>query len=83
MIMGKEDMAILHDAGRHIRQVEISNPNGRVYPRDPDEADYASFFRALRRGGYRGGFSIHGRPTDFFTDAPRAIALLRRLAAER
>jgi hypothetical protein len=81
MVMGKEDMAILHDAGRHIRQVEISNPNGRVYPRDPDEADFASFFRELRRGGYQGGISIHGRPTDFFrvrlsrNDAERPAAL--------
>jgi sugar phosphate isomerase/epimerase len=83
MAQGKEDLTILHEAGRHIRQVEISNPNGRVYPKSADEADYASFFRALKRGGYKGGVSIHGQPTDFFTDAPRAIALLRRLAAER
>jgi D-psicose/D-tagatose/L-ribulose 3-epimerase len=83
MAQGKEDLTILHEAGRHIRQVEISNPNGRVYPKSADEVDYGSFFRALRRGGYTGGISIHGQPTDFFTDAPRAIALLRRLAAER
>jgi sugar phosphate isomerase/epimerase len=80
MVIGGEDMAILHKAGRHIRQIEISNPNGRVYPRSADEAGYASFFQALRRGNYRGGFSIHGRPENFFVDAPRAIALLRRLA---
>jgi sugar phosphate isomerase/epimerase len=77
---GREDLAILHRAARHIRQIEIQNPNGRVYPRSADEADYASFFRALQTGGYRGGFSVHGAPTDFFTDAPRAIDVLRRLA---
>lgn len=81
MVQGKEDMAILHRAARHIRQVEISNPNGRVYPKSEDEADYQSFFRALKEGGYRGGFSIHGRPDDFFVDAPRAITVLRKLAA--
>jgi len=81
MTMGKEDMAILHRAARHIRQVEISNPNGRVYPKRADEADYASFFRALKQGGYQGGFSIHGQPTEFFTDAPRAIGVLRTVAA--
>ena len=71
-----------HTARIHatIRQIEIQNPNGRVYPRSVDEADYASFFRALKAGGYRGGFSVHGGPTDFFTDAPRAIDVLRRLA---
>ena len=61
MVMEKEDIAILHKAGSHIRQVEISNPNGRVYPRTPDEADYASFFRALKRGGFRGWYQ-HSRP---------------------
>lgn len=73
----KEDLKILTKAAKHIRQVEIQNPNGRVYPKTADEADYASFFRALKEGGYHGGFSIHGAPTDFFTDAPRAIAMLR------
>jgi len=78
----KEDLAVLDTAAPYIRQVEIQNPDGRVYPRRADEADYAGFFRALRRGGYRGGFSVHGKPTEFFADAPRAIALLRSLAAQ-
>jgi sugar phosphate isomerase/epimerase len=76
----KEDLAILHRAAKYIRQVEIQNPNGRVYPKTADEADYGSFFRALKQGGYRGGFSVHGAPTDFFVDAPRAIAMLRGVA---
>ena len=80
MTEGREDLAILHRAAPHVRQIEIQNPNGRVYPRSADEADYASFFRALKTGGYRGGFSVHGAPTDFFTDAPRAIGVLRQLA---
>jgi sugar phosphate isomerase/epimerase len=81
MTIGKEDFGILRRAATHIRQVEISNPNGRMYPKLPSEADYAGFFRALKYGGYRGGFSIHGAPTDFFIDAPRAIAMLRTVAA--
>lgn len=80
MVQGKEEMTILHRAAKQVRQVEISNPDGRVYPRSADEADYRSFFQALKKGGYHGGFSIHGRPADFFVDAPRAIALLRTLA---
>ena len=82
LVETKEDLAILHTAAPHIRQVEIQNPNGRVYPRQADESDYAAFFQALRRGGYRGGFSVHGKPTVFFEDAPRAITLLRGLAAQ-
>ena len=81
MIEGHEDFAILRRAGPHIRQIEIQNPNGRIYPQRADEADYAGFFRALKAGGYQGGFSIHGKPGDFFTTAPRALTLLRGLAA--
>lgn len=72
-----ESLAVLRDAARFIRQVEIQNPKGRVYPRTAEESDYASFVRALKAGGYRGGFSIHGAPADFWTDAPRAIEMLR------
>jgi sugar phosphate isomerase/epimerase len=72
-----ESLAVLKDAARYVRQVEIQNPKGRVYPRVAGESDYASFFRPLRAGGYRGGFSIHGAPTDFWVDAPRAIEMLR------
>ena len=82
MVQSKEDLTILHRAARHIRQVEIQNPNGRIYPLSADESDYASFFRALKQGGYRGGFSIHGAPGDVFVNGPRAITLLRNLAAE-
>jgi sugar phosphate isomerase/epimerase len=78
---GKEDLATIQQAARQIRLVEMSNPDGRVYPRSPDEADYAPFFRALVKGGYRGGFSVHAKPTIFAADAPRAIATLRELAA--
>ena len=80
-VQGKEDLAIIQRAAPHIRQVEMQNPNGWVYPASVDEADYASFFRALKRGGYRGGFSIHGKPGDVFVNGPRAIAVLRTLAA--
>src|SRR4051812_28952537 len=73
----KEDMKTLREAAPFIKQVEIQNPNGRVYPQRADESDYAGFMKALKDGGYRGGFSIHGAPKNFFEDAPRAIAMLR------
>jgi sugar phosphate isomerase/epimerase len=80
-VQGKEDLAIIRRAAPHIRQVEIQNPNGWVYPASVDEADYASFFRALKLGGYHGGFSIHGKPGDVIVNGPRAISVLRTLAA--
>ncbi len=80
-VQAKEDPALLKRAAPHIRQVEIQNPNGRIYPVAADESDYASFIRALKQSGYRGGFSIHGKPGDVFVNGPKAITLLRTLAA--
>jgi sugar phosphate isomerase/epimerase len=77
----KEHLQTLREAAPYIKQVEIQNPNGRVYPQFAAESDYASFIKALKAGGYRGGFSIHGAPKNFFDDAPRAIAMLRGLLA--
>jgi hypothetical protein len=66
----RDELEILTKAAKHIRH-EI--PNQWVYPKNSDEADYASFFRALKQGSYRAGFSTQGAPTDLFTDAPRTI----------
>lgn len=81
-VKSKENPAILRRAGKHIRQVEMQNPDGWVYPLSADESDYASFIRSLKEGGFRGGLSIHGKPGDVFVNAPRAIALLRQLVAD-
>lgn len=81
-VKSKEDIAILRRAGKHIRMVEMQNPDGWVYPLSADESDYALFIRNLKQGGFRGGISIHGKPGNVFIDGPRAIALLRSLAAD-
>jgi sugar phosphate isomerase/epimerase len=49
---------------------------------DEKESDYASFFDALKKIGYRGGLSVHASTTSFPADAARAIAFLRRRAHE-
>jgi D-psicose/D-tagatose/L-ribulose 3-epimerase len=76
----KEDPAIILEAREHIRHVQIANPDGRTFPRAAEESSYATLFRYLREIGYRGGISVEARSTDFATDAPRSIALLRQLA---
>ena len=79
----KEEAGVLREAGRHLRHVHIANPsNPRTYPMDPQESDYASFFRVLKEIGYRGGLSVHASTTSFAADAPRAIAFLRAQARE-
>jgi sugar phosphate isomerase/epimerase len=79
----KEDMNVLRETGGHLRHVHIANPsNPRTYPMDPQESDYASFFRVLKAIGYRGGLSVHADTSAFATDAPRAITFLRTQARE-
>lgn len=79
----KEDMNVLRETGGHLRHVHIANPsNPRTYPMDPQESDYASFFRLLKAIGYRGGLSVHAGTSAFATDAPRAITFLRTQARE-
>ena len=74
----KEDPAIIVRAGSHIRHLHTANPDGRVFPRTWEEYDYAPFFAALRQIGYDKRISVEASTKDLQTDAPIAIALLRR-----
>ena len=78
----KEDPAIILEAREHIRHLHMANPQGRVFPQQWEEYDYAPFFANLRRIGYAGGISIEASSKDVAGEAPRAIALLRRAFTE-
>jgi len=73
-----EDPAIVVRAKDHIRHLHMANPQGRVFPRDATEYDYAPFFAALKTIGYDGRISVEAAAKDLKTDAPPAIALLRK-----
>jgi sugar phosphate isomerase/epimerase len=60
----KEDPAIIVKARDHIRHLHMANPEGRVFPRSPDEYDYAPFFAALRTIGYDGRISVEASTKD-------------------
>jgi sugar phosphate isomerase/epimerase len=49
-----------------------------VFPRKWEEFDYAPFFAVLQKIGYDKRISVEASTQDFPTDAPLAIALLRR-----
>jgi D-psicose/D-tagatose/L-ribulose 3-epimerase len=78
----KEDPAIILEAREHIRHLHMANPQGRVFPLKWDEFDYAPFFANLRQIGYAGRISIEASSRDMPTEAPQAIALLRRAFIE-
>lgn len=73
-----ESPSIVGRAAGHLRHLHMANPDGRVFPRAWTEFDYAPFFAALRQIGYAGRISVEASTKDLSTDAPRAIALLRR-----
>jgi D-psicose/D-tagatose/L-ribulose 3-epimerase len=74
----KEDPAIVLRARERIRHLHMANPQGRVFPLDWNEYNYAPFFANLRAIGYDKRISVEASTKDFPTEAPRAIALLHR-----
>jgi D-psicose/D-tagatose/L-ribulose 3-epimerase len=74
----KEDPAIVLRANQHIRHLHVANPQGRVYPAEWTEFDYAPFFANLKKIGYDKRISVEATAKDFPVEAPRAIALLRK-----
>ena len=77
----KEDPAIILRAKDHIRHLHMANPQGRVFPLKWEEFDYAPFFKNLRDIGYGGRISVEASSKDVPTEAPQAIALLRKAFA--
>jgi D-psicose/D-tagatose/L-ribulose 3-epimerase len=73
-----EDPAIVLKAKDHLRHLHTANPQGRVFPLDWNEFDYAPFFARLREIGYTGRISVEASTKDLAAEAPRAIALLQR-----
>ena len=76
-----EDPAIVVEAGQHIRHLHTANPQGRVFPLEWTEFDYAPFFANLRKIGYDKRISVEASTKDLAGDAPKAIALLRKAFA--
>ena len=74
----KEDPEIVVRAREHIRHLHMANPQGRVFPLAWSEYDYAPFFAKLREIGYDKRISVEASAKDFPSEAPQAIALLRR-----
>ena len=76
-----ENADVIAEAGPLLAHAHIANPKGRVYPLSLDESAYGGFFSNLCKIGYQGRLSIEASTTDFATQAPQAIALLRNSRA--
>jgi sugar phosphate isomerase/epimerase len=76
-----EHADIIAEAGPLLAHTHIANLKGWVYPLNLDESAYVGFFSNLCKIGYRGRLSVEASTTDFATEAPQAIALLRNARA--
>ena len=74
----REDPEIVLKARDHIRHLHMANPQGRVFPQEWTEFDYAPFFANLKKIGYDKRISVEASTKDLPGEGPRAIALLRR-----
>ena len=73
-----EDPEILVQARDSIVHLHFANPNGRVWPKNPDEDPvYGRFFELVKKTGFRGGISIEGNGA-FEKDAAASLAFFRK-----
>ena len=73
----QESADVILEAGALVAHAHIANPQGRVYPLSEDEAAYGPFFASLCKIGYAGRLTIEASATDFATQAPLSLAMLR------
>lgn len=78
MRVAGEPMEVLRGNGDILRHLHLANYNGgRIFPTDPKEDDYASFFAAVKAAGYDGRVSVEAGGKDLAKEAPEALAVLR------
>jgi D-psicose/D-tagatose/L-ribulose 3-epimerase len=74
----QEDPVIVRLAREHLVHLHFANPQGRRWPKLPEEdAEYQKFFQILKQIDYAGGLSIEGNGT-FEDDAAASLAFFRR-----
>lgn len=65
-----------------VHHTHIATREGRRYPVEEGGDDFRTFFRCLKETNYQGLMSIEGKTDDMAVDAPRALALLKKLEEE-
>lgn len=78
MIMEDENADIILEAGKDIRHVHFSEPEGRSFPKKV-KASYEIFFQRLKETEYSARVSIEAYTDEFESEALQALELLRSL----
>lgn len=78
MTIEKEPLLHLEQNGKeYLRHVHFANPNGRIYPKDIQEADYIPFFQVLEKIGYHQRISCEAYTDTFGTSSAAALNVLK------
>lgn len=72
-----EDQSIIAQVSGYLRHLHVANPQGRLFPKPGDDADYRTFFHHLRHAGYDGRVSIEAYTENFLRAAPEALSTIR------
>lgn len=79
IFLENEDMTKFSEFGDMIVHAHVANPVGRLMPAEGDGADYASFFRELKKAGYDARLSCEARANgDYETTMRAAYAEMRK-----
>ncbi len=78
MMVEKEDLRIIIEAGEYIKHVHIARLLGRSYLLTGNECNYNTFFYNLKKIKYEGRISIEGYTQDFLNDAEKALNFIRQ-----
>lgn len=74
----KENPDVVFEVGReYLRHVHIANPDGGIFPKKMDTADYKGFITRLKKIGYSGGVSIEATPQNLKEDALESYSFLK------
>ncbi len=83
MMLENEPWSALEDCADRLQHIHFSHPmtDRRTYPHSLDEYDYAPIAAAIKASKYNERISIEASCNDFATDAPAALAILKKLFA--
>jgi len=80
MRMEKESMKAIEGTQGLLKHIHLANSNGRIFPRDIEEDEYAGFFKALKAINYDERISIEASTNNIEEDATKALILLKKLS---
>lgn len=76
MLEGDGILSVAKAAGC-LAHLHIANPEGRLFPKEGDEAGYSEFIKKILDTGYTGRLSVEAYSTDVIHDASEALGYLK------